>query len=121
MKSEALKGISIASVEETVDQAMEHLPQSVDLSLPENRRKIRDWMVRICGVITQRNVDTFTKAAKSAIDEAGALAIDPHYHQRMFKRREQRKAKVAARQQTEQMSQEQSAFASIKEGAKPNA
>lgn len=91
-KSTALKRIPVSPIEETIDEAMEHLPSTLDLSLPENRDKLRTWMVRVCSVVTIENARDFSKAAASAIEEAAHLAIDPKYHEERKKNREKYKA-----------------------------
>ena len=94
-RSDAIKGASISPIEDTVDRAMVHLPMSLDLSKSEDRERVRIWMVRICATVTQKNVRSFTDAAKRAIDEAGALAIDPKYYATRKKRREKYKVQRA--------------------------
>jgi ATP phosphoribosyltransferase len=92
MKSECLKGLSITSIEETVDLAMEHLPESLDFVKPEHRNKMRCWMVRVCSAVISRNADSMVKVAESAIQEAAALAINPEYYATKKHRRDKRKA-----------------------------
>lgn len=91
-KSQSLKGLSIASIEETVDEAMSYLPQRFDISTPEGRDKVRKWMVRVCAVVVSKNADSMAQAAESAIQEAAALAINPDYYADRKRSREKRKA-----------------------------
>ena len=100
-KSEALKGVSVKPIEAIVDQAMEYLPSSLDLTLPENRLKMRTWMVRICHMVVTENAESFAAAAQSAIQEAAALAINPDYHRDRKRRMEKYKAMRALRQTEE--------------------
>lgn len=98
-RSEAIRGIPIAHIEETIDAAMESVPvETIDLSLPENRAKLRRWMVRVCAAVVMRVADSMAKCAESAIQEAGALAINPDYYADIQKRREKRKIMKAAMQ-----------------------
>ena len=95
-KSEALKGITISSIEEVVDEAMSYLPASFDISIPENRMRVRSWMVRVCGMVAHNDAEyRFTRAAESAIQEAAALAINPDYYADRKKARGKRKAQRA--------------------------
>jgi hypothetical protein len=103
-KSNALKNVSISPIEQTIDEAMEHLPTTLDLSLPENRSKFRLWMVRVCGIVATENAREFSKAAASAIEEAAALAINPKYHVERKKSREKYKAMRAMTQVSERPS-----------------
>jgi hypothetical protein len=94
-KSEALKGVSVSSIEEVVDEAMSYLPSSFDISVPENRVMVRNWMVKVCGMVAHNNAESFARAAESAIQEAAALAINPEYYADRKKSREKRKAQRA--------------------------
>ena len=94
-KSEALKGVSISSVEEVVDEAMSYLPISFDISKPENREIVRKWMVRVCQMVAHNNAESFVRAAESAIQEAAALAINPGYYVDRKQAQEKRKAQRA--------------------------
>jgi hypothetical protein len=100
-KSEALKGVPVTSIEAVVDRAMEYLPTSLDLALPEHRMRVREWMVRICHVVVTENADSFAAAAQSAIQEAAALVINPDYHREKKRGMERRKAARALRQTVE--------------------
>lgn len=97
-KSEPLKGISIASVEETVDEAMAYIPENFDFSKPGNREAVRNWMVRVCSAVVQRNSDSMVKAAESAIKEAAALAVNPDYYATRRTQRDKRKVQRAIAQ-----------------------
>jgi hypothetical protein len=117
-KSEALKGVSIWSIEQTVDSAMEYLPLTLDLALPENRMKMRTWMVRVCQSVVHENADSFKKAVESAIEEAAALAINPDYHQEKKRGMARRKAARALRQVVEKpKSKAEAAFYRLGEAA----
>jgi hypothetical protein len=99
LKSEALKGVSITPIEETVDAAMARLPIEIDLSIPANREKVREWMIRICGIVVRNAAENFQRATASALDEAAALAINPDYYRERNKRRTKYRADRALRQQ----------------------
>lgn len=79
-KSDAVKNVAIATIESIVDEAMQHLPSDLDLALPGNKEKLRSWMVRVCGIVTQQNAYSFSRAAANAIEEASNLAVNPDYH-----------------------------------------
>jgi len=100
-KSEALKNVPVTSLEQIVDNAMDYLPNNLDLSLPENRLRIRNWMVRVCGVVATENARSFSAAATSAIEEAAALTINPQYYQERKRRKEKYKAMRALVQVSE--------------------
>jgi len=100
-KSEALKGVKISPLEEVIDVAMAHLPEHLDLSLPENRQKVRDWMIRIGGVILRNASEDAQRACASAIEECTALAINPDFYKVQKERRTKYKAQRALRQKME--------------------
>jgi hypothetical protein len=88
----------VSPIEEVVDAAMQYLPSTINLSLPEDRAKVRQWMLRICARVTEHNINSFKDAAASAIEEAGALAINPQYYQERSDRRRKYKAQRAIAQ-----------------------
>ena len=100
-RSNALHHVVIPSVAQTVDEAMALVPPNFDVSQPENRAKVRDWMIRVCGVAIQNHANAASAAATRAIEEAAAIAIDPNHFKIVQKRRERQQQRIALRAEVE--------------------
>lgn len=117
-KSESLKRVDLTPIEEIVDDAMEYLPERIDLSDPMNRQKIRNWMVRVCGTLAENNARAFGEAVQNAIQEAAALAINPEYYKERKRRREKRKAlRAIIQNQDKPKSRAERQFYALKDSA----
>ena len=87
-KSPVLKRVNPPSLELFLDDTMALVPRvSVDFSDEEKRKLLRNWMAKICGHLIRELVYSMTDATKNAVDEAGALMVDPDYYENSRKRR----------------------------------
>jgi hypothetical protein len=87
-RSDALKGVQVPSLELLLDDAMAMVPRlSFDLSIEENRTKLRNWIRMVASRSVHAQVLAATDATKRAIDEAGALYLDPAHYETKKKRR----------------------------------